>query len=817
MAYDKELTSFLYLQKSGQLLGKSVTNFYGSFIHDDTYTIVLEHADYETLDTFMSKVPPPTNAEDITRVWESMLKLHEALHTIHNISAPYSNEVKQQTLLRGWHQSLSTQNIFVVKGETESDYDCHFRIANIGTLDGVDGARLYAAPECLTPHPETNMQMGDVFALGCILSEFAVWISSGLSGLNGYRSDRRQEAEDCGTQNISAFHDGQNLLQAVAYWNNVAIETRTDEDKITEAIMQQVVEEMLCEDGDARPTTRQLKVKINRILSRAREQYLADLRRHDSVASNSTGYSSVGLSSRSRLSYRNSVRSDSSGETPPATASNTRGLLGRSATSRSNTSSWMSPSIIDEDKEVFFGSASTSQLISPISLDGRPQPAQKNDQVLDGSDAPEPVPLRTADRASTLSTANMSALLNGDDKEIVVTKGPPSTILRPPAPLAFESLAPEVVPGSQAAPAASTTGKPQEDLQRPDTRHDHSDMNTGAPDGDTSTYTPIEIRPDHDPRSIERASISTTSNSNLSRSQTTASHLSTQTQIEVRPDSDLRRSFTFPNGLIPDKVQSAPKPQVYKPCLDLIDGLLWLNSKKGSASAAALRDESYLSQLGDRDFMFLIDDSGSMRAHREMTSRCVRLMAWLLKKHDKNGMDLHFMNKAGKTHTRPGHSSDLQRPILKTLDECKGMSNVNPRLAQILAEYRGRSAAGSGSQTSGRASFASIGSTRTITGAKKLMIYVISDGNWEKGAEEQLINTIDAVAMVLSVQGAPDKAVGIQFIRSTEDNRERFEKLTAGRRDMEGKIVVDTVDLESNVFRSLLGPIVDLWDDGQET
>lgn len=197
------MTGYLYLQKSGQLLGKTVTGFYGSFVHDDSFTIILEHADQGTLDTFMSTAPPPTSGEDITRVWESILKLHEGLHTVHNMSAPYSTEVIQHTSLRGWHQSLSPQHISVISGETESDYDCQFRIANIGTLDEVEAAKPYAAPECSNIQPDTNLQMADVFSLGCIISEFAVWITTGLSGLNEYRNDRKREANDRDLQNTT--------------------------------------------------------------------------------------------------------------------------------------------------------------------------------------------------------------------------------------------------------------------------------------------------------------------------------------------------------------------------------------------------------------------------------------------------------------------------------------------------------------------------------------------------------------------------------------------------------------------------------------
>lgn len=129
------------------------------------------------------------------------------------------------------------------------------------------------------------------------------------------------------------------------------------------------------------------------------------------------------------------------------------------------------------------------------------------------------------------------------------------------------------------------------------------------------------------------------------------------------------------------------------------------------------------------------------------------------------------MNKPGKTHARPGHSSDLQRPLLNQLDVANGTTNVASRLVEILQDFRQRNAAGTGAvqQSKGGLPGFRSGSSRTVTGAKKIMIYVLTDGIWERNAELTLKGTMEKLSATLLAQGAPESAVGIQFVRAVED------------------------------------------------
>lgn len=783
-------------------------------MHDDMYTLILEDPDRGTLNDFMNTSAPPLTGEDVTRMWEELLKLHLALHNIHSISAPYAPEVNQHTLFRGWHQNLNSETIMVKDSPVKSDYNVEFRILDIGVSSEGQTEDRYVAPECVTSDSQdTNYQMADIWSLGCIFSEFAVWTTLGPTGLKDYRAACKAECQEAGSATAGAFHDGRNVLQSVGIWHDHAINCKLPDDRVTEAILNQLVEEMLCEDGDARPNARQLKMKINKILSRAREQHLADLKRYDSVASNSTGYSSLGLS-RGHLSHRASVRSDTSTDSALNHSSSKTGRMERPGTTRSaiiQRDSLGSPNTIDEQRVVSVISEGSSGMASPISplstqrLSGTVSDIRQRPgaiQELGGDEIFVPKPLRFGNRSSDFDAST----LNGDDKEIVISRGlPPVNLVRQQT---FETIRQETT-GHQSEPflespqTSYSTGalKVQPTQESATIGVVDTAQNSNAPVSEV-TLPSIEIRPDNDPRgpSILDPPTQTPDRNDINvqevdlrRSLTTPGGQN-PVGLSERKSVDLRRSVSSPSG---PKSTDAENPSfsplqllkstvtVYKPYLNLIDGLIWLNQKKGSASSATINDEMYLNVLADRDFVFLIDDSASMRAHREMTSRAVRLLSWLLKKYDKNGMDLYFMQKNDKTHARPGHSSDLQRPLLKTLDSCKGGSDINIRLTQILQEYRDRNAVGTGAtpQKTSRASISSIGSSgKSTIGAKKIMIFVVTDGNWDAGTEERLKGNITTFGATMAMQGAPEKAVGLQLIYTEpkEEVKSRLRTLKKG-------------------------------------
>ncbi len=119
--------------------------------------------------------------------------------------------------------------------------------------------------------PSETMQAADIWSLGCIYSEAAVWIADGYSGLIDYRRQRVAEIEKIPeSKGGDGFHDGERILKSVLDTHK-EIELRfRRSDNITKDIVDSMVEEMLWEED--RPGAKALWRRAEGILSRARQK-----------------------------------------------------------------------------------------------------------------------------------------------------------------------------------------------------------------------------------------------------------------------------------------------------------------------------------------------------------------------------------------------------------------------------------------------------------------------------------------------------------------------------------------------------------------
>ena len=78
--YDSEVAAF---QKLGPTL--SIIEFYGSYIHEDSFNILLEFADKGSLAQYFREEAPPTTGEEIIKFWGSIFMLGQALAAIHQV------------------------------------------------------------------------------------------------------------------------------------------------------------------------------------------------------------------------------------------------------------------------------------------------------------------------------------------------------------------------------------------------------------------------------------------------------------------------------------------------------------------------------------------------------------------------------------------------------------------------------------------------------------------------------------------------------------------------------------------------------------
>lgn len=121
------------------------------------------------------------------------------------------------------------------------------------------------APECCDPlsltkhHPHHVKRCIDIWSLGCILSEAAVWAVKGNAGLQRYRSARRSAIRRIqGHGVIDCFHDEKELLPAVTEQHRDLSSDYDRDDFITGPVISKMIKKMLRHQPSKRLTAEQL-------------------------------------------------------------------------------------------------------------------------------------------------------------------------------------------------------------------------------------------------------------------------------------------------------------------------------------------------------------------------------------------------------------------------------------------------------------------------------------------------------------------------------------------------------------------------------
>ncbi|KAI0891826.1 hypothetical protein F4806DRAFT_481422 [Annulohypoxylon nitens] len=239
--YEAELQAFKQLAH-GVDRPESIIKFFGGVQIGDTYALLLEYADMGDLDFYMRQVSPPTSKSDMNRLWSQVLQLGNALAYQH--SMPY--RIKDIKLYR-WNQDIKPKNILV----TNSPVGIIFKLASIGLshfetvgscLGDISdwdsfGTYMYGAPESTTWKTSTKGvnwktgQIADVWSLGCVYSEVAVWSAFGYPALEKYRYSREQEVNSIpGFTHPGCFHNGHDTLLTVASFHSmILVESKFNE------------------------------------------------------------------------------------------------------------------------------------------------------------------------------------------------------------------------------------------------------------------------------------------------------------------------------------------------------------------------------------------------------------------------------------------------------------------------------------------------------------------------------------------------------------------------------------------------------------
>ena len=195
-------------------------------------------------------------------------------------------------------------------------------------------------------------------------------------------------------------------------------------------------------------------------------------------------------------------------------------------------------------------------------------------------------------------------------------------------------------------------------------------------------------------------------------------------------------------------------------------------------------DFSFLSTF---DTVFLIDDSGSMagRSWRE-TADALKTITPICTQHDRDGIDIYFLNEADSAEYRNVTSPSDVEAIFNSVRP-RGGTPTGSRLHAILKPYL-RDLEQKGEE-----------------GVKPLNIIVITDGQ----ASDDVESVILSAARRLDRLDAPAWQVGVQFFQVGEDReaKKMLEDLddALARKGGRGKEVRDMVDTVPWVGKSGTG------------
>lgn len=114
-------------------------------------------------------------------------------------------------------------------------------------------------------------QAVDIWSLGCVYSEAAIWIVDGYDGVVNYRRQRMAETDKIPNfKGGDCFHDGERVLKVVLDTHKDLELRLRRSDCITKDVLNSMAEEMLWEED--RPGAKALWRRAERVLSRARQR-----------------------------------------------------------------------------------------------------------------------------------------------------------------------------------------------------------------------------------------------------------------------------------------------------------------------------------------------------------------------------------------------------------------------------------------------------------------------------------------------------------------------------------------------------------------
>lgn len=287
-SFSNEVEAYTVLENQGEMekASKYFLRYYGSFIQNGKGFILLEYADQGSLLDFFRKNHLPHERGELHRLWKSLSSnLLRGLEMLHSL-----NERVTEDVLRGIHQDLKPANIFVFSGEDGTPYSYRFKIGDFGLssislvkakgkeMAGPDNksTKMYGAPELTNYYQDlAHLDKGvtwevDIWSLGCVLFEVAVWATCGERGREEFLEKRERDTAKVPHHHAQgyggSFHDGEKRIGAVDEMFVTIVERRRVFDDLTEPLAHIVLEEMLLPKDKKRLNASQLLTRFLRKL-----------------------------------------------------------------------------------------------------------------------------------------------------------------------------------------------------------------------------------------------------------------------------------------------------------------------------------------------------------------------------------------------------------------------------------------------------------------------------------------------------------------------------------------------------------------------
>jgi hypothetical protein len=288
LAFKEERQTYISINNSLDdrlTINKHFLRYYGCFAQGDRYAILVESANEGTLsDLFRRCWYLPRNYQEALNLWDDLGHLCVGIRILH--------ETRLGRTDGAVHQGLSPSNIFIFQDPDKPGRILfklgHFGLSSVSRSSEDDdpveqddhGSKMYSAPETSRRNEDFRgsrrdiVPALDVWSLGCVFFEAAVWMATFERGRNEFCQARVDATSGLTplmrAEYRGAFHDGNEALPLLRDKAQEISKLGTPVARLSKNVMDFVLDEMLLTGTGARLRAEQLHDRFRRILHHPR-------------------------------------------------------------------------------------------------------------------------------------------------------------------------------------------------------------------------------------------------------------------------------------------------------------------------------------------------------------------------------------------------------------------------------------------------------------------------------------------------------------------------------------------------------------------